>query len=393
MTKGSWPAVTWETRSWRPRQPQLLSARQRAALPTTYRSAIPATIATASLELPGELLAREAGTVAAIGGFDAVAAGALQPWTDLLLRSESSASSRIERLTSSARKVIEEETFGGAGGNATAVVANTRAMQAAISRPDDLNTRTLLDMHRELLAPTAPDIAGVLRDEPVWIGGQDYAPVDALFVPPAHTRVPEALADLVAFTQRPDITPLAMIAIAHAQFETIHPFADGNGRTGRALIHLLLRRSGLVSQAVLPLSAVLLTDTNAYFHTLDAYRAGDPAGVVSLFVDAARAACELGLEAVAELNRIQADWNEHITARAGTPDRDLTSLLIRHPILDVATTAQELKVSPQSARRSLARLEQAGIVVGYQMARGRRAWRAPDVLALMDRVTAGIRRS
>ncbi|WP_257210811.1 Fic family protein [Actinomyces ruminis] len=288
--------------------------------------------------------------------------------------------------------MIEEETFGGAGGNATAVVANTRAMQAAIAQPGGLNTRTLLDMHHELLGPTAPDIAGVLRNEPVWIGGRDYAPVDALFVPPAHTRVPEALADLFTFTQRSDITPLAMIAIAHAQFETIHPFADGNGRTGRALIHLLLRRSGLVSRAVLPLSAVLLTDTSAYFHTLGAYRDGDPAAVVSLFVDAAKTSCDIGLHAVAELTRIEADWNERITARAGTPDRDLAHLLVRHPILDVATAARELQVSPQSARRSLARLEQAGIVVGYQVSRGRRAWRAPDVLALMDHVTAGMRR-
>ncbi|QPL04609.1 MULTISPECIES: Fic family protein [Actinomyces] len=338
------------------------------------------------------MAAREASAVAAIARFDQDSGAALLPYTALLLRSESSASSRIERLTSSARKVIEEESFGGIGGNARAVVANTRAMREALAHDGALSTGSLLRMHEALLRPHAPDVAGRLRDEPIWIGGGEHAPVDALFVPPVHTRVPGALDDLIAFTVRTDLPPLTRAAIAHAQLETIHPFADGNGRTGRALIHVLLRQSGLGVYAPLPISAVLLADTSTYFHALDAYREGRCEAVIDLVVDAAQEAADLGLRAGTSLRAVHEHWETLITSRTGTPDRSIVRLLLSQPVLDVATTARELGVSEQAARRAFSRLESAGVVVGYQVARGRRAWRAPDVLDLMDDVTAGLRR-
>lgn len=393
MTATQWPAVGYETLPWRTRYPEALTARQRAALPATYESAIVPEIADLTLGFPGEQQAAEAVAVSEIARFDSAVGAALLPWTSLLLRSESSASSRIERLTSSARKVIEEEYFGGAGGNATAVVANGHAMREATSIDGPLDLDALLAVHRTLLEHVEPTIAGHLRTEPVWIGGADHAPVDALFVPPAHNRLEPALTDLLAFAARTDIPPLARIAVTHAHFETIHPFADGNGRTGRALIHLLLRRAGLIHSAPLPLSAVLLSDTAAYFETLDAYRTGDPLPVIDLVTRAAVAAADLGASAGAELQRIHDDWQRRVTGRAGTPDRALATLLIGQPVLDVASAAAGLDLNPQTARRALARLEDAGIVIGYQVARGRRAWRAPDVLDLMDRTTSSIRRT
>ena len=272
----SWPGVTWETLPWRPRDGAALSARQRSRLPRTYDSAVVPNIADAAIELPTEVMAREAAAVSAITRFDTTAACALLPFTPLLLRSESSASSRIERLTSSARRIVEEETFGGdrSSGNAALIVANTRAMETATGAPWPLDLGSLLSMHQALLGDSAPTIAGQLRQEPVWIGGSDLSPAGAMFVPPHHERVPSALEDLLSFLRRSDLPPLTKAALAHAQLETIHPFADGNGRTGRALIHVILSGEGLSLNAPLPLSAILLTNVGTYFRALDKYRAG-----------------------------------------------------------------------------------------------------------------------
>ena len=390
----SWPRVTWETLPWRPRDGAILSARQRPRLPASYDAAVVPPIAEAAINLPTAVMAREAAAVAAVARFDTTAASALLPFTALLLRSESSASSRIERLTSSARRIVEEETFGGdrSSGNAALIVANTRAMETAAGAPWPLDLSSLLSMHRALLGDSNPTIAGRLRQEPVWVGGSDLSPAGALFVPPHHERVPAALEDLLAFMRRPDLPPLTKAALAHAQLETIHPFADGNGRTGRALTHVVLAGEGLSRTAPLPLSAILLTNVETYFQALDEYRSGSPLAVVELFIEAARRAAELGSWAGRELDDVHKQMQERVSSRAGTPDRDLVRLLVSQPVVDVRGAAAALAVSEQAARRALERLEAADVVRGYQASRGRRAWRAQDVLDLMDEVAAGIGR-
>lgn len=390
----SWPRVTQETLPWRPRDSAALSSRQRSRLPDTYASAVVPPIADAVIDLPPAVMAREAAAVAAVARFDAAAASALLPFTALLLRSESSASSRIERLTSSARRIVEEETFGDGrrGGNAVLIVANTRAMETATAAPWPLDLDSLLAMHRTLLEGSDPTIAGRLRQEPVWIGGSDLSPADALFVPPHHNRVPDALDDLLSFMRRPDLPPLTKAALAHAQLETIHPFADGNGRTGRALTHVLLVGEGLSRTAPLPMSAIVLTDVNTYFQALDDYRAGSPLPVVELFINAAQRAAELGCWAGQELDAVQQQMQDRVSSRAGTPDRDIVRLLASQPVVDVRGAAAALEISEQAARRALERLEDSDVVQGYQISRGRRAWRAQDVLDLMDEVALGIGR-
>ena len=113
-----------------------------------------------------------------------------------------------------------------------------------------------------------------------------HHPIGATFVGPRHELVPGAVDDLIAFTQRDDISALPQIAVAHAQFETIHPFTDGNGRTGRALVQALLRNKGLTRQVTVPVSAGLLAGTDAYFDALTSYRSGDAAPIVERFTEA-----------------------------------------------------------------------------------------------------------
>lgn len=392
MSENEWPRPGRETLPWTSRMAEFLTPRQRALLPSTYEAAVVPEIADAALTLPTRLAAAEADAVAAVSRFDSDAASALLPFTPLLLRSESSASSRIERLTVSARRLMEAELFGAGRGNAALVVANTRAMTAASSIRPPLSLDSLLSMHRALLESSAPDDAGALRREPMWIGGSELSPAGALFVPPRHERVPEALEDLFAFTRRTDLPPLTRAAIAHAHFETIHPFVDGNGRTGRALIHVLLSWAGLTPHAPLPLSAVLLADVDSYFRSLDAYRRGEPLVIVELFIGAAARAAALGRSAGRRIGRTVEAMLERSPGRAGTPDRAIIALLARQPVLDAGSAATAVGVSEAAARRSLERLEAAGLLRGYLIGPHRRAWRSPEILDLMDDVASALGR-
>ncbi|MBI9001700.1 Fic family protein [Corynebacterium sp. CCM 9185] len=397
MTERGWPCVRIRERPWQPRNTDLLSPRRRTRLPATYRESVVPEISGVTLSLPTDLFAEIEAATLEIVRFDAARHTSLLPFTALLLRSEASASSRIERLTVSSRKLVEEEMFGadqpGSRGNAPEIVANIRAMELASGTVDPLSPGTILEMHRILMERTNPEIAGQFRGEPVWIGGSDLSPAGAEFVAPDSAAVPDLIDDLCAFMRRTDLPVLAKIAVAHAQFETIHPFADGNGRTGRALVHVLLRNADLTATAALPLSARLLTRVADYFFALTAYRAGDPEPVIRLFTTCARQAAELGVDTAVELRSMRdMEWEPLLTSRADAADRKICDLLTSQPVVDVTTVTDNLGCTGITARRALSSLEEAGIVVAYQIGKRRRAWRAPAVLELMDDVAEGIGR-
>ena len=129
---------------------------------------------------------------------------------------------------------------------AAEILANIDAMvwgMASVAPGGTITTNSLLEVHQRLLAGSRLERHdGSLRSVQNWIGGSGYNPCSAEFVPPPPEAAPALLDDLLVFCNDDGLPALAQAAIAHAQFETIHPFVDGNGRTGRALIHLALRR-------------------------------------------------------------------------------------------------------------------------------------------------------
>lgn len=378
----NWPRVETETLPWTP-APDSYPRRAAKRMPREYDAAVVPRIASQQLTLTEETRALvEQATVAAVR-FDTTDAHRVVPFTPLLLRSESAASSRIEQLTSSARKVLEAEVTGRGRGNAALIAANTRQMEAAVERAR-ASVDGIVEMHRILLTDSAPEIAGVLRNAQVWIGGSDYSPAGAMFVPPHQRHLGKLMADLGEFMARDDLPALAEAAIAHAQFETIHPFADGNGRTGRALVHVVLRERSLTTSSALPLSAGLLTDTAEYFAALDAYRGGDVDRIVQLFARAAIDAAERGTWLAAELVAVREEWNEQLTARADALAWRVLDLLLQRPVLTTAAVSAEFGVSAETARNALERLEVDGIVIAAQLDKRQRGWRSPDVLALLD---------
>jgi Fic family protein len=360
-----------------------LRAAQRQA--GEYEAAIPATIADLEADLPANVLANADEASREVARFDAELGREIAPFASVLLRSESAASSNIENLTASARAIAEAEALGGDGRrNATLIVANTEAMKAAIALADELDEHAILAMHDALMRASHPDMAGRWRTEQVWIGGGAFGPRGADFIAPHHERVRPAIADLLAFARRTDVPTLPQIAVAHAQFETIHPFTDGNGRTGRALVQAMLRNKRLTRQITVPVSAGLLSNTDAYFQALGSYRAGDPGPIVEQLSSAAILAVVNGRHLVRDLRSIRERWDAQITARRDSAVHRVADLLIRQPVFNALTLQRELGITTGNARRYVDPLVGAGVIVEFTDRSRNRAWRAPEILSVLD---------
>lgn len=380
-----WPALTYEQLPWERDDSVPASRTQLRRHRGPYEAAVVPEIAERQLTLDPEIAAAADDAAVEIARFDTEIGHEIAPFAAVLLRSESAASSKIENLTASARAIAEAELTGPSGRNASMVVANQRAMTAAIGLADRIDGHAILAMHRALLEHTDPDIAGRWRDQQVWIGGSDLGPHRAAFVPPSYHRVPAAIDDLVVFIDRDDIPTLTHAAIAHAQFETIHPFPDGNGRTGRALVHAHLRNKGLTRHVTVPVSAGLLTEVDAYFASLTQYRAGDPNPIVEAFASAAFSATANGRALVEELHRIRHGWQDRVKVRRDSTAWRVADLLLRHPVVNAALIAETTGIAPRNAYRALRPLEAADVVVEFTDKKRNQMWRAPEVLAALDR--------
>jgi Fic family protein len=321
--------------------------------------------------------------------FDAMQ-GLSAPLSSILLRSESASSSEVENLTASAKQIALAEIQNKPTPNAALIVDNASAMRAAVSLEASPTPEAILGMHRALLERSRPEIAGVYRTRPVWIGG--LSPHTAVFVGPDHRRISELMTDLDAFINRFDLPRLAQIAIAHAQFETIHPFEDGNGRTGRALVQVLLRKYGLTTQSTIPVSAGLLSKVSNYFEALNQYRSGDVRPILEAFVLASLKAVDLGTELVNAITEASELHSQLCTDREGSVARRLIPLLSQHPALDGSLVQELLGVSQPSALAGLTRLSEQGVLLPANDKKRSRIWVAPRILEALDVFAAKARR-
>ncbi|MDF2443532.1 MAG: hypothetical protein JWR01_1735, partial [Subtercola sp.] len=350
-----------------------------------YEAAVVPSIATARAPLSSALLAEVDDATAELARFDAEIGQLTAPYAFILLRSESASSSQIENLTSGARAISEVDLGERDEGNAALIVSNVRAMKAAIDLADDLSDETIISMQRLLLEKSEPELTGRYREQQVWIGGSNFSPHRAAFVPPVPERVPAAMADLLTFARRTDLPSLVGVALAHAQFETIHPFPDGNGRTGRALAQSMLRRSGVTRHVTVPISSGLLAQRDAYFAALTTYRQGDLASIVGVFTDAVFLAVANGRRLAHSVADLQAAWGERLAGTKSTSAAHrLAVLAVEHPVLNSAFVERALGVPPKTALAALARLEAVGILRPASAASRNRVWLAFEVIAALD---------
>ncbi|WP_227878619.1 Fic family protein [Arthrobacter dokdonensis] len=377
-----WPTIGWEQQTWIPATAG--QGMYQPNRPSRYKSAVPPWIAdqTPTPDDEASQLADQATTE--LTRFDAELGHKVAKFAPVLLRSESASSSQIENLTASARAIFSAELGLKKSRNAELIAANTRAMAAALQLAQKISSDSILKMHGVLMENQHIHEAGQWRDEPVWIGTRSDTPVGADFVAPHHSRVPGLVDDVVTFASRLDVPALVSVAVSHAQFETVHPFTDGNGRTGRALAQSVLRFRGVTRNVAIPVSAGLLADIEGYHDALTAYRAGDVTPIVRAFANAALRAVSNTRQLVEEIEAIQGSWNRRLTARKNSNAWRVLDLIAQRPVIDSATTALELGVKQPNVYPPLKALVDAGILNSKAEHKLGPFWRSDEILEAID---------
>ena len=378
-------------RTWQSRPDALGSRQARRAF--TYQSYVPTPIGDEDFQLSSQTAAAAVNAEQAIRELNGEPPGptSLEALARQLLRAESVASSRIEGLVLSHRR-LAKAAFASDERDLTAqgVLANIAALERAIdfgSTRDDVRRDDLLEIHRLLFAGTRDEhLGGLIREDQNWIGGAATNPRNAEFVPPPPELVPDLLDDLCVFASRDDLPAVLQAGIAHAQFETIHPFHDGNGRVGRALILLILRRRGVAPRYLPPISLALAGDADRYVAGLTSWRNADEEDWFEVFIDAVYQASTGAREFATRVGELQANWIE----QAGSPRTNsgplrLIDLLPSHPIVNVKTASVLLGGTQERARQAIIRLEEADVLRQTSVGRRNRAWESVGLFDLLDR--------
>lgn len=366
------------------------SRRAREGGTGTYFVTIPARISHLTLDLPSGLAAHIADAETALASFDEHSSAtfgalgqALGPMSSILLRSESASSSQIESLTVGARQLALAELNENTSSHASLVLGNVRSMEAALSLATSLDVDALLAMNAALL----PD-GGRLRESLVWAGSSSFSPVGTAHVAPHASEVLETLEDLLMFARRTDMPVLLQAAIAHAQFETIHPFADGNGRVGRALVHAMLAHHGLVTSTTVPISGGLLRNTKRYFDALTAYREGNAAPIIECFADAALVSAHDGRKLADRLSRITREAEDTLRnagVRRHSYAYRLVQVLVGQPVVNTAFVREKLGVNTSVAQRAITTLTELDILTERTGRKRGRVWHCTAIIdALKD---------
>ena len=382
----------YEKRIWEA-HPELTEAPPRYRRACEYEIFLPQPLKGEDYDLPGELATVVSEAELAISHLNH-SAPQLAPFARLLLRTESIASSKVEGMQVDAKQLARAEVRDDIGRKASVealeILANVDAMQFAVEETASvkrLSPYEIVAVHRVLMERSNPKIAGRLRDRQSWIGGNDYNPCGADFVPPPPDAAESLLEDLCRFCDRGDIPTLVQAALAHAQFETIHPFDDGNGRTGRALVQVILKRRGLAPTFVSPVSVVLAREKEKYIGGLKAYREDRVLEWIEVFSLATTSASKLAEKYLQEVTKLQDRWRvqlkEKVNPRSDAAAWVLIDVLPAHPVMTLPVGVAATGKSKPAVNGAIPDLVAAGILRPLSEAQRNRAWEASELLDLI----------
>lgn len=366
-----------------------------------YEAFVPDELGSMALTLPAEAAGLVSEAEGAIRSLNTKAQPALAPLARLLLRTESIASSKVEGLQMGVRELARAEAGMETGGKrsqtATEILANVDAMETAITgaaAAARFGEGEILAIHQRLMEhDIRRHIAGRIRASQNWIGGNDYNPCGADFVPPPVEEVPRLLGELCDAVNSDLLPPLVQAALVHAQFETIHPFDDGNGRTGRALIHVILRRRGVAPAYVPPISVVLAAARDRYITGLTRFRGDGVVEWIEHFAAAAARSANLARRYLGEVESLMAKWREKLGS-AAAPRADAAAwavieVLPAHPVITAPVAAAATGRSRGPVYEALAQLQEAEVLIPLSQSRRNQSWEADGLLDLLEALEAG----
>lgn len=376
--------------------------------PVSYRKAckyevyFPEPLSALRLQLDIETMGVVSEAEHAIRALNEIAQPALKPLARLLLRTESIASSKVEGMQMGVRELARAEARRDSGVKtgpaALEILANIDAMELAVEEVANVEVFSIPaieSIHRLLMEKAWNDhVAGKIRTQQNWIGGNDYNPCGADYVPPPPEEVQPLLADLCNAINDDTLPPMVQAALVHAQFETIHPFEDGNGRTGRALIQIVLRRRKIAASYVPPISVILARSKDRYINGLTLFREdGGEQRWIKQFSEAAASSAYLARSYLTAITALMEEWRSMLRS-AANPRSDsvawrIIELLPAHPIITGPIAKAVTGVATSQVSKALIELQNAGVLTPLSEGSRNRSWEAVGLLDVVGRLEAG----
>ena len=304
---------------------------------------------------------------------------------------EALASSRIEGTQASLSDVFDARARGSAEGEIREVTNYISALEAGLARLPSLplSMRLLCEVHDVLLSGVRGQerYPGRVRESPNWIGSPDNRPETAIFVPPPVEEMQRALSDWEKYVNGEQrVPPLVKCALLHYQFETIHPFLDGNGRLGRLLIVFYLIEQGLLPQPLLYLSAYFERRRSDYYDRLQEVRErGELEKWIQFFLTGVTIQANDALQRAEQLSDLRDKYRQLAT---GTRShlRDVVELLFENPVITAQYAATRLSLTVPGVKNLIDRLEREGVLFQLSAGGGRRPtrWVAQEIFGVLD---------
>ena len=362
-------------------------------------ASVPPMLAGVGVELPETVVRATEKAVAAIERSSDRLPPSWEPLARLLLRFEGVASSAFEQIRAPLEEIAAAEVTMLMTGPSAWVADNLAVVSAAVdsARSERLTTASLLEWHRHLMdhATGQLDLAllGAYRDRPVWIGGN--SPREAAYVAPPHELIGPLMDDLIEFANADVFDVVTQAAILHAQFESIHPFADGNGRLGRVLISwLIVRRLRVLVPP--PFSVFVARDPGGYLSGLTLYRMGELAPWVRWFATTLERSASTATTLIGEVEMLTAEWRKRAGTGTGRAVRDgatfwkVLEMLPEHPIVSANLIQERFEITNEAARQMLHRFESLAILSPIELRSGNpgrpvRWWAAKELIDIISR--------
>jgi cell filamentation protein, protein adenylyltransferase len=364
--------------------------------PNGYQAFVPAPLPPdPPVALDGDLLALLSKADISLGRLDGLVKVIPDPdlFVGMYVRHEAVLSSQIEGTQSTLEDLLEVELEPDAPshhGDVADIVNYVAAMNHGLSRIDQLplSLRLIREIHAQLLRDGRGSQAtpGEFRTSQNWIGPAGASLNQATFIPPPPFEMKQALGDFESFLHDGHETALLIRAgLVHAQFETIHPFIDGNGRVGRLLITFLLVHGGALRAPLLYLSYYFKLHRAEYYDRLMAVRlSGDWEGWLRFFLRGVAETAEQATDTAERIFELREQNRALVLSETGSKGLLLLSMLFRRPLVNVSTVSHTLDVTFPTANRLVARFEELGLLREITGQRRSRLFRYEPYLRLFD---------
>lgn len=360
-----------------------ISRRNQKLVKNSYQSPILHDLSNIEIQLDNNLQSLLFEAIEELSKLDGFIKDKLNGFPMIVLRSESLSSAQIEHYHASNRNIAAAQIRPTKNKETNIIKNNLESLVLFLKEENKIDKETIVKINSKIMDDESVDI----RTKVNWIGESNSIPHTADFVPPHPEYLDKNINEFISFCKRDDIHPLVQAAFAYAYFETIHPFIDGNGRTGRIFIQVLLKEKNYLDELYVPFSMGLIKNDKKHIEALNEFRKGNYRSIIKLFLENSLGFVPIIYKTLKDLIAIKDRWLSKISARSDALAWKIIDELIYQPVVSVNYIKEKYQINDQAVRNNFNILEKADIINKIGNSKRNVMYEAKEIISLIDELT------